>query len=48
MFSQSLSNPLLFPLICTNKNYEVATSGIVGMEQVCYDTYEAEASSKDK
>ena len=45
---QRFSNPAIFPFICSNDNYEIASGGIVGMKEVCYYTNEAESSCENE
>lgn len=47
MFSQCLSNPPIFSLVCADNNDEVVSSSIVGMQEVGDKTKESKATRED-
>jgi len=48
MLRKRFSNPAIFPFICSNDDYEIASGGIVGMKEVCYYTNEAKTSCENE
>jgi hypothetical protein len=46
MLRQSLSDPAIFSLVCSNDEYEIVACGVVGVQEISDETEEPQTASK--